>query len=276
MQNPFKTLKNKPKKTIITTARVLGVEPAKVSKSGNFMVTTFNLAFNGPAASEAPQNGAKAYFTWAPSWFQPGFDIVQLSLFIDKLDQQIQAGDEEAAAQKRLYNSNYLVAVNNIFGDEDKEVPTLKGLVGGRNREEHDGLWNSLCSALAELGAANPGVEDDEDASKAAQDAIITGVDELFARFFAPESPAGKFLALTYGHKGEKVLDENGQHKIDPETGKKMYDKSQYRNILKWIIPGAKTDMIKKLASWRTSCAKENSQTVYVIDDSEPFGSVPF
>lgn len=269
----LKTLKDKPKKPIFTTARVTEVGASKVSTSGNNMVTQFTLALNGPAAGEA-QNGVKSFLIWNPIWFRPSFDIIALSTEVEKLSVLADQGDLDAAAQKKLFNSMLYTADNNIFGDETKNVPTLRGLIGGRDYDEHMALWGQFCGAVEELGAANP-EQEDEAGEKAAQDAIIAGVDSFLTQFFGPESLAGKYVALSYGNKNEPVKTADGEPVYDTE-GRRLYTPSKYRNIIRFVIPGAKTDMVKRLEWWKKYCEKPNAQMVYMVDDSEPFGSVPF
>lgn len=262
----LKTLADKPKNTIFATAYVAEVKPSRVSSSGTNMVTEFQLFLNGPAHGEA-QNGTRAYLTWNPTWFRPSFDICALSAEVDRLNVRIDQGDQEAAEAKALINSTLWTAKMNIFDDPSENAPTIRGLIGGRTYEEHDALWEQFCARVQELGAANPGSDEDEAVDAAAQDAIVKGVDEFFQEFFGPESIAGKFIALTYGHKKDGK-DENGQP---------VY--SKYRNVLRYIIPGQKTDMSKRLESWKKSCAKpklEGLQTVFLVDENEPFGSTPF
>lgn len=266
----LKTLKDKPKKTILATAKVTEVSTSRVSTSGTNMVTEFKLSLTGPASGEA-QNGTRTWLTWSPYWFRSNFDICALEANVEKLSVLADQGDAEAAEQKKMYNSVLWTAKANIFDDETKSVPTLRGLIGGRDWEEHQALWGQFCSVVEALGAANP-EQEDEAQERAAQDAIIKGVDAFFQEFFGENSLAGKFVLVTYGHKNEAVKDAEGNPVYDAEN-KRVYAPAKYRNILRFVIPGVKTDMNGRLASWRKSCEKANAQTVYMVADDELFGS---
>lgn len=264
----MKTLDLKPKKTILTTARVVSVEPSALSKSsGQNMVTKFKLLPNGPATSEA-MNGINVYFTWNPVWYRPTFDPCSLSVYADKLKADIEAGDLEKQEEYTLLNKVLFAVTANYAADPGKEVSTMRGLVGGYDKESHNAAWAQLDAALAEIGAANPESED-ESQEEAAQNAIVAGVDKLFAEFFGEDGPGGKYCCFTYGHKNERELDADGNQVYVPNKDGQMVPSwvpGKYRNVLKWVLPFKKT-----LASWRKSC-ESRGNIAFMIDEADPFG----
>ena len=271
----MKTLDQKPKKTILATAHVssLGFDGlpdgrlSKVSSSGTNMVTQFKLILNGPAQGEA-RNGVNAYFTWNPAWFRSTFDPVALALQVDKLEADAATGDEEAIQQYNELNRILFAASANYAADPGKDISTMRGLVGGRSMEEHRELWSQLDAALSAVGEANPECEDDNE-ERAAQDRIVDGVDRVFKEFFGPDGPGGKHCCFTYGHKNERQLDADGnQVYVTDKDGKDVpsWVPSKYRNILKWVLPNAKS-----LKSWRKSC-ESRGNIAFMIDEADPFG----
>lgn len=259
-----------PAKPIVATAHVIAVEETYVSKKGqgNYLVTPFVLEVNEPAVDEVGragknlQNGQfRTYLTWVPAWIRPEFEPGAYTKRIEELKALAAEGDTEAGAEAKTLSGYLTLAPKNWVGEFKKgrvTISMLMGLVGGASEEEHSAAWGALNAEVDALGAANP-TQDDPTSEQQAQDNIIAGIADIFARHFGPDGLCGKFVGIQYGTENVIQKDAEGNPLRDSE-GKAIWAPSAYRSVMQWFIPTQ-----KELQS-RYDYAQKSGKVTFLVD----------